>query len=341
MSAPLITYSPRYREVGTIEYKESPYINGLLIPGATKGTFLIKFPIQPPGAIVPPGTIGAGYAVYLTVNEDLSPEFIRNFYIVFAAVSFAQITYSTQRTVFLIDNNGNKYHIPAALQPGTQLPSLGVPMDTTSYFSFFSFPLITKNSVPLPDSFIDEIITHQSEVLSRETHTYVGPTRWIIAQPNPPVDVIPHRAFQPTRDLADYIEMLEKGGSISKKGMNMNTQTNAVNKGNMNTQTNNAQFASVNVQTNSRNGFVNALRKTCRGKNCNAVNTGIQTNTNTNRRNRNGFVNTLRKTCRGKNCNAANTGVQTNVAAYTGRRHSMVNALRRTVKSTRPTANTP
>jgi hypothetical protein len=270
---------------------------------------------------------------YFMVNDPaFDPAVLQDYYFVFGA--FLSPEWGKGGQLHLLDNCGNLYSITGWLAPGASFPQLGVPYDTSPYQNYYSTILGDLTKAILPDSFIDIRVNEAKATVKAGLYF---PTK-------PMTSVIPHRAFQPTRDLADYIEMLEKGGSISKKGMNMNTQTNAVNKGNMNTQTNDARFTSVNVQTNGRNGFVNALRKTCSGKNCNAANMGGQTNmnhnTNANRKPRNGFVNTLRKTCRGKNCNAANTGVQTNAAAYTGRRHSMVNALRRTVKSTRPNANT-
>ena len=314
MSAPLITYSPRYSELNgiSIQYEdgvryipESPFLH-------QKQHVKVQITLPTQKIMV----------AYFMVNDPaFDPAVLQDYYFVFGAFLYPE--WSKGGQLHLLDNRGNLYSITGWLAPGASFPQLGVPYDTSPYQNYYSTTLGDLTKAILPDSFIDIRV---NEAKATVKAGFYFPTK-------PMTSVIPHRAFQPTRDLADYIEMLEKGGSISKKGMNMNTQTNAVNKGNMNTQTNNARFTSVNVQTNSRSGFVNALRKTCRGKNCNAVNTGIQTNTNTNtnRRNRNGFVNTLRKTCRGKNCNAA----------YTGRRHSMVNALRRTVKSTRPNANTP
>lgn len=331
MALPLITYSPRYHELEgvAVQYEDGKrYIpETAFLHQKQHLKVQITLPTQ------------KTLAAYFMINDpSFNPSVLQDFYFVFGV--FNSPEWSKGGQIHLLDNRGNLYSIAGGLVPGTSFPQLGVPYDTSPYQNYYGTMLGDLTKAILPDSFID--------VRVNEARAMVKPGFYFPTKPM--TDVIPHRAFQPTRDLADYIEILEKGRGDSKKGVNTNTQTNTVNKGNMNTQTVNSPTTSVNVQTNmpstmntgvqanGRNGFVNALRKTCSGKACNAINEGVQVNrnttTNTNRKNRNGFVKTLRKACRGKNCNAANTGVQTN-SAYTGRRHSMVNVLRKTVRNAR------
>ncbi len=357
VSFPLITYTPRYHAVNCdIKHlKNQPWY------GKFKDIIEVNFELKWPGSSERIGRLGT-YKVNLFINdEDISQEIIDNFYIIFGGVAFynqGQGGWPIMRTVFLIDNYGNKYEMQSSLAPGQSFPQLGVPYNTTEYMNFYAAPFGRGNVLidglspkpkrkQLPDVFIDYIVKNEMRYYSTnyKPQHYAQNTSVEFISVKPMTDIIPHREFNFDTETAKYIESLENPSPvIPKNTASINIQTNFVGV-NKDLQTNQLQN---NTRRNNkgRRGFVNLLRKTCGEKGCNVESEEIQTNTfqevtnegiqtNNRKNNRRRFTNTLRQKCKGKNCNKQNMAMQTQ-SAFIGRRHSMVNNLRKKVQSTRP-----
>ena len=295
MQTPLITYTPRYNEIDGITIE---YANNIIQWGDPLQAFLSnKKYLKVTSTVVPKWT-----AYFMIDNPNFSEESIKDFYFVFGA--FIHPIYSQGGKVHLLDNRGNIYSMMGSLPPGTQYPQMGVPYDTSQYQSFFSTTLGDLTKPILPDAFIDIRLEEIKKIveISRKyplqypvytpTYNLIDVTFCTI---KPMGSVKPHRAFQPTVELAEYIGSLEKRKE-NKQMATINTQTNSTNKKNK---------KNINIQTNTNINIAQNIKK----------------------KNKNGFVKTLRKICNGKKCNVEN--------AYTNtkRRHSMVNILRKTVKN--------
>lgn len=259
MQTPLITYTPRYNEIDGITIE---YANNVIPWGDPFQAFLSNKKYLKVSSKAEPK-----WAAYFMINDpDFSEESIKDFYFVFGA--FIHPVYSKGGQIHLLDNRGNVYSMIGSLAPGTQYPQIGVLYDTSPYQTFFATYNFGKLKPVLPDAFIDIRLEEIKKIVDNirgATQQYPLTTTYL---PVKPMDSVkPHRAFQPTVELAEYISSLEKE---------------------------NKQMATINTQTNSTNST-------------NTKNINIQTNANTGKKNRNGFVKTLRKKCNGKKCNVENS----------------------------------
>ena len=349
-SLPLITYTPRYHEADChiTHLKNQQWYYGRYFKDIIEVNFELKWP----------GSSGLGrsgklekYKIQLFSENEIPQQIIDNFYIIFGGIAFTKNTgdWATMRTIFLIDNYGNKYESQGSAAPGQGFPQLGVPYDTTEYMKFFAAPFGKTNvmidgvypvpkSTQLPDTFIDYIVKNETRYYGQNYKPYYGNVEGIeFISIKLATEIIPHRPFEFNAETAEYIQSLETPKPIiSKNTASINVQTNFMGM-NKNLQTNNV---SNNTRRNNRgrSGFVNVLRKKCGEKGCNTVSEEVQTNNFENgsvNKNRSRFAVTLRQKCKGKNCNKQNTAMQTQ-SAFIGRRHSMVNNLRKKVQSTRP-----
>jgi hypothetical protein len=270
MRIPLITYTERYNEIEdvTIEYAKKD------LWGDPLASFLMDKKYL---KVTSKGN--ATWTAYFMINDSkFNEDLLKDFYFVFGA--FVYPVWGKGGQIYLLDNRGNLYTMEGGFAPvGPRPQGFGMPFNTSPYLTYFSTILGDLSKPILPDTFIDLRVKESQQTVNNVLNQQQSQGRTVMYYSVKPMKMIkPHQAFQPTVELAEYIELLEK--ESNKNTVNINTQTNNIGKMNMNSQTN------WNTKQKNRNGFVKTLRNKCNKKKCNVENT----------RRRHSMVNSLRQT---------------------------------------------
>lgn len=223
----LITYTPHYRELDYTRKIETEYVY-LKYQTVLK----IMFKSGP--------TVSFG----LDMDAQDRNSFKDDFSIVFAAV-ITKVPFQSSyigpepKELIMLDNRGNKYHIQAIVPPGMYVPDIGVPRNTSMYFTYFYAKPGPQTPI-LPDSMIDHLIDNELKLLG---DTYMHPVvsfgrvsnqSYELLPSKPGQTAIPHRKFEPSAELAAYLASLER----VPNSVNYGTQTNTVAHANMGQQAN-------------------------------------------------------------------------------------------------------
>jgi hypothetical protein len=272
---PLITYTPNYREV-EVERKE---LTTMSYPGVSSHTHrALLFTLQlPPNQTIPVSPapnypkkfeilfVPSKYQ-FNHVKQDVDEylEKLKDTTIVFCTIIYKYaepqgVRYSGQVIpeyceAIVLDSFGNRHVCASTTSPSRfQMPGQFVATISPQYSQYTLLPF--KTTV-LPDSMIDALIEQEMNDLKKTAipNTVVGPYRIVYTitlphKPNP--NTIPHRKFEPTAELADYLGKLEAEHASKPNKVSINTQTNTKNKVNSNTQTNRPAKVSMNTQTNA------------------------------------------------------------------------------------------
>ena len=213
---PLITYTPNYKELEcTVKIKEGRFAPP---PWPQDNPKYIEVTFKLPKAAFewfykPP----SDFTVHFQLDKDEDAEKVKERVssIVFCAFiqkspQASHIGPGILQELVMLDNCGNKYHIQATRPPGNYNPVYG--SDGVEFLTFYRVHHSNrgnKKSV-LPDSMIDYLIENETALLGPRRHTKddFNITHYIL-----PIKtssrVKPHRKFEPTADLAEYIEDLE------------------------------------------------------------------------------------------------------------------------------------
>jgi hypothetical protein len=241
---PLITYTPDYKSLDftskLISAQSKPW--NYSTPYDTKN---IEINIKFPKAIEhyvdrPPEEITILFGLNKNSEHDI---IFKNFSIVFCTLikkmpNNYHLSGGPRIELIAIDNCGNRYHIQAQLQPGTSIQGYGHYINTTASQTYY-YTHIGPNTKILPDTMIDFLIDNEIKMLGPQSQSISGfVVNYIHIPSKPNLDIKPHRKFEPTAELSDYIHQLEtKHNSINKNVQtNINAKENFSQQANLNTE---------------------------------------------------------------------------------------------------------
>jgi hypothetical protein len=266
---PLITYTPRYHE---LEYKRGP-IGSVYTPsyystpgqqfGAIDLTFEYRHHISQPYtsitiyALFPPGPLSEQQKQYLDSWYPVYGFILEN-----SGYPFGRI----------LDNYGSIHEIGTALlvnKPSVHIMGATVP----------------SNLKPLPDSFIDAKVKQMACQQMTYNREYPNPPITInlpqesMFKVKPLSNVKPHRVFESSSDLAEYILELEKKAGVQTSNAEIQTNTpntnitNTIQKTVQTARNKSKVLSQLKLKHNINNIINNVYSKNKKGKN-----SEIQTN---------------------------------------------------------------